>query len=325
METPPNTCEGFAQTLGLQPESDDLFVGKIQGFPVGLKFIDPQGAVLFLFQVRHWLPADAPQLRSLTYDEVVTKLLAEKKIQIEFDDRIAWLTLVDLGNCVEAEVVTGLLNSVLKTFAQAGFIGDPELCHYCRMQKVSNLSASEGKVAQICPACLDEHLEKKQRTTAAPTDEAVPILLMTPFAAAAGALLWMGYWIAYTLILETSTSDTVYLPRLVVAMIALFAGLLAGAPVGWIIRLNRRRGSATSASAAILFGSLAVLFGEILFLAWLIWRWYGVFSISVATKILPDYYGGNDPVFLALKFMAALVCMVLAYEMAKPEKAKLKL
>lgn len=325
MENSTNNCVGFAQALGLTPESDGLFVGKRQGFPIGLKFIDPQGAVLFLFQIRHWLVEGAPQIKLLTYEEEVAKLLAEKKIQIEFDERIAWLTLVDVGQCVEANVVTRLLDSVLRTFAQAGFIGDPELCHYCQKEKVATLSMSQNKVAQICTTCLDERLKKKERATAAPTGEAIPILLMSPFGAVLGALLWMGYWIAYSLIMESFKSDTIILPRLVWAMIILFAGILTGAPVGWIIKLNRRRGAATSATAAILFGSLAVIFGEIFYLAWLIWRWYGVFSISAAAKVLPEYYRENDLFFLLMKFMAALICVVLAYEMTKPEEAKLKL
>jgi hypothetical protein len=320
-----NNCEGFAQTLGLESASDDLFIGRIQGFPVGLKFIDPRGAVLLLFQVRHWLPADAPQIKSLVYDEEVARLLAEKKIQIEFDDQIAWLTFVDLGPSVESEAVLRLLNSALRTFAVTGFIGDPDLCHYCRSEKVPALSSSDGKVAQICTGCLDARVKKHERTAAAPTDEAVPILLMTPFAALAGALLWMGYWIGYTLILGNFGSDTVIIPRLLLAIIVLLAGFLAGGPVGWIIRQNRRRGAATSTAAAIAFGALAVAFGEILFLAWLIWKWYGVFSISVATRVLPAYYGGNDPFFLAFKFVAALACVFVAYEMAKPERARLKL
>lgn len=326
MEQPPNNnCEGFAQTLGLKPENDGLFIGKILGFPIGLKFIDPQGVVLFLFQIRHWLTADAPQIKSLSYDEEVTLLLGEKKIQIEFEDRLTWLTLVDMGQCIEAGVVTRLLNSILKTFAKAGFIADPELCHYCLKEKAPTLSVSENKVAQICPACLDLRVKKKERETATAAGDAVPIFLMTPFAAVMGAMLWAGCWFCYDKFIESFQSDSVRMPYYLIGIIVLVIGIIVGLPVGWVIKQNRRRGNVSSASAAILFGIVAVAFGEIVYLAWLIWKWYSVFSISVAAKVLPDYYLGNSLFFLGMKFVAGLIGVIFAYEMSKPTEAKLKL
>ena len=102
-------------------------------------------------------------------------------------------------------------------------------------------------------------------------------------------------------------------------------GLLVGGPVGWIIRQNRRRGHAASVTAAILFGSLAVVAGEILYLAWLIYRHFHVFSLATAVRVLPRYYLANDPLFLAIKAFTAVICVAVAYMIAKPEKARLKL
>ncbi|HEX5222632.1 MAG TPA: hypothetical protein VFZ59_23960 [Verrucomicrobiae bacterium] len=325
MEKQLNNCEGFAKALGLEAATDDLYVGKFRGFPVGLKFIDPHGAILLLFQIRHWQTENSPQVKAVAYGEEIATLLKEKRIQIEIDDRIAWLTISDLGEQLKVDEVAGVLDSVLQSFEKAGLIGDPELCHYCQKEKVPNLSAADGKVAQICPACLNERVSKTQAAASKPTSEAVPIFLMTPFAAAAGAALWAGCWMLFSVLLDSSKSDTVVVPRLLIALIALVIGLVAGAPVGGIIRWNGRRGNVASASAAILFGGLAVAGGEILYLSWLIWRWYDVFSLSVAARVLPDYYGNSDPIFLALKFMAAVVTVVLAYEMGKPDAVRLKL
>lgn len=315
----------FATALGLKPDADGLFIGKVGGFPVGLKFIDPAGACLFLFQIRHWLAQDAPQIKSLTYDSSASQLLADKKIEIEFDDRIAWLTILDANRCLADRSISELLESILNSFQAAGLIGDPDFCHYCQQEKVTTLSVSEGKVGQICSACLGERVKKKERETATPTGDAVPIFLMSPFAAVIGAVLWAGCWYGYGRFLESFQSDTVVMPYYLIALIVAFIGVIVGAPVGWIIKQNRRRGNVSSASAAILFGTLAVVFGEIIYLAWLIWNWYGVFSISVAAKVLPAYYSGSEAFLLVMKLFAGIVSVALAYEMSKPKGAKLKL
>jgi hypothetical protein len=320
-----DNCLEFATALGLAPDADGLFIGKVGGFPVGLKFIDPAGSCLFLFQIRHWLTQDAPQLKALAYNVRISQLLADKTIEIEFDDRLAWLTILNVDRCLTDGPMSEILESVLNTFRTAGLIGDPQLCHYCQKENVSSLSTSEGKVAQICSLCLSERQKKKERETAAPAGDAVPIFLMSPFASLAGALLWAGCWFYYGRFIESFHSDTVVMPYYLIGLIVIFIAGVVGAPVGWIIRQNRRRGNVSAASAAILFGSLAVICGELIHLAWLIWKWHGVFSISVAAQVLPDYYRGNDGFFLGMKFIAALFSVLLAYEMSKPKQAKLKL
>jgi hypothetical protein len=320
-----NNYLSFADDLDLQPGADGLFVGKIRGFPVGLKFIDPPGGLLLLFQVRHWLMAEAPQLKTMAYDTEIKTLLAEKTLDIEFDDRIAWLSFSVGAERVESATVLRVLSSIMEAFESAGLIGDPDLCHYCQKEKVNSISSSDGKVAQICPTCLDERLGKRDREAAAPAAEAVPILLMSPAAAFIGAMLWAAIWAGHTVLFEHAGSGIVFIPRLVMVGVMVCVGFLVGGPVGWIIRQNRRRGHAASVSGAILFGSLAVIAGEILYLAWLIHHLFGVYSLSAALQAVPIYYGENDPIFLAEKALTAFISVAIAYVIAKPEAPRLKL
>jgi len=325
LQTTTNNYSSFAQALDLQPGTDGLFVGKLRGFPVGLKFIDPPGGLLLLFQIRHWLQADAPQLKSVVYDSEITGMLADKKLEIEFDERIAWLTFAVQEDQLESSEVLRVLNSVLKSLETSQFIGDPDLCHYCQKQRVDTISSAEGKVAQICPACLDERLTKRQKEAASPARDAVPIFLMSPGAAIVGALLWAAFWIGHTILFEHLNSDRIIVPRIVMVGIMVVVGFLVGGPVGWIIRQNRRRGKAASASAAILFGSLAVVAGEICYVAWLVYHEFGLFSLSAALQIMPKFYVENDPLFLAEKALTGFVCVAVAYAIAKPTEPKLKL
>jgi len=325
LQTTTNNYSSFAQALDLQPGADGLFIGKLGGFPVGLKFIDPPGGLLLLFQIRHWLKADAPQLKSVVYDSDITGMLADKKLEIEFDERIAWLTLAVQDDQLESTEVLRALNSVLKSFETAHLIGDPDLCHYCQKQRVDTLSSAEGKVAQICPACLDERLNKRDKEAVSTGRDAVPIFLMSPGAAIVGALLWAVFWIGHTVLFEHLNSDRIFIPRIVVISIMAVVGFFVGGPVGWIIKQNRRRGKAASASAAILFASLAVVAGEICYLAWFIYHEFGFFSLSAAVHVMPTFYGENDPMFLAEKALTGFVCVAVAYAIAKPTEPKLKL
>ena len=269
--------------------------------------------------------ADAPQLKLLNYDSRIARLVADKKIEIEFDDHLAWLTIVDANQCVEDGPISELLDSVLATFHTAGLIGESDLCHYCQKENVSNLSVSEGKVAQICRACLDERLKKKERDTAAPTNDAVPIFLMTPFAAVVGALLWAGCWIAYRLMVGSVNSEVIVVPRLLVGIVMVLIGLTVGGPVGWIIKQNRRRGGAVSTAAAILFSLLAVFGGEVAYILWVIYREFQVISFSAAVRVMPVFYENCGLFLIAMKIFAAVIAVALACDIATPKKIMLKL
>jgi len=187
----------------------------------------------------------------------------------------------------------------------------------------SGLTSVEGKIAQICPACLDQRARPQDPGDA--TAEAVPIFLMAPFAAFAGALLWAGFWIGHTLLFQSLHENTIMVPAVLVAVFVLLAGGLVGGPVGWIIKQNRRRGRSISKVAAILFSLLAVMAGELFYIVWLIYHQYQVVSFTAAVKVMPQYYLHNDFMYLAEKLIAAVLSIAIAEAVARPKAARLKL
>src|SRR6266581_6478171 len=149
----------FAQDLGLRPDRDGLVIGKIRGFPIGLKWIDPDVSGLLLLQIRHPLRAGAAELSGIQYSVEIGRLIAEKKLDISVEDRIAWLTFVEGGQHLADGTLLPLLDDVLGAFEKAGLAADSHLCHYCRRNPVQAVTSYEGKVAQICDACLHERLD----------------------------------------------------------------------------------------------------------------------------------------------------------------------
>ena len=120
-----NNFARLADDLGLVAEKTGLFIGKIRGLPVGVKCIDPDGSGLLLFQIRHPLPAGAKELSSIQNTSEIERLVAEKKIEISLEDKVAWLTFVEGAKFLADGSVLPLLNDVFGAFEKAGLAANP--------------------------------------------------------------------------------------------------------------------------------------------------------------------------------------------------------
>jgi hypothetical protein len=127
------------------------------------------------------------------------------------------------------------------------------------------------------------------------------------------------------LILESFTSDKIYVPRIVEVGILVAVGFLTGGPVGLVIKSIRRRGRHLSIVFSAVCSIAAVIIGEVVFVAWLIYREYKVFSPSAAWDLLPDVEMAFGAFHLLIRLLAACVAVGVAVTMAKPFKPNLKL
>src|SRR2546429_220214 len=267
-----NNFARLADDLGLVAEKTGLFIGKIRGLPVGVKCIDPDGSGLLLFQIRHPMPAGAKELSNIQNTSEIERLVAEKKIEISLEDRLAWLTFVEGAKFLADGSVVRLLNDVFGAFERAGLAANPDICHYCRQNKVETLMSHEGKVAQICHTCLQEQVGASINRPAGATAGAIPILILGPVAAVAGALCWALVWIGYDLLFELLRTNVIYVPRVVELVVLFCVAGTVGGPVGFVIKRIPRRGKALSVIMAVLCSVAAVSFGEVAYVVWLIYR-----------------------------------------------------
>ena len=315
----------FASSLGLAQNNGDVFFGKRRGFAVGFKVINPLDNPLLLFQVRYPLKADASEVQAVRYDGAVEGLRKDKKLEVEFDDRLAWVTFVDgAGHLLDGSIAK-LLDSILDSFTAAGLGRNLSRCHYCLREEVKEPSCIDGKVALICPACLSEKVNAPENLPAEASEGALPIGMLAPLAATVGAMGWAGFWIGFILVLEFLAADKVYVPRLVEAAILVCVGFLTGGPVGLVIKRVQRRGRNLSMAFSVVCSIAAVVLGEVAFVAWLIYREFKVISPSVAWQILPQIEMELGGFHLVVKLLAAGVAVGVAVTMAKPGKPKLKL
>ena len=311
--------------LTLSPAQGDLFVGKLRGFPVGLKFVESADSVLLLFQIRHPLLVNAKETASIQFGEEIIRLMEQKQIEIEFEDKLIWLTFVNGRDFLENGMAKELLDQVLSALEKAGLAAQPDICHYCGRNRVDSLTCSEGKVAQICPVCLEERLRSPANRPADTTASAAPILILGSLAAIIGTVCWALVWIGYDLLFEVLKADVIFVPRIVELVVLVCVAAAVGGPVGYMIRRVPGRGKKLATMAAFVCTIAAIVIGETLYVSWLIHREFKVFSFSAAWNILPRLELETGGFHLIIKAIAAIVSVVLAAEIAKPPREKLNL
>lgn len=311
----------FAASLGLTRLEGDVFYGNRRGFAVGFKVINPLDNPLLLFQVRYPLNSDSAEVKSIRYDGAVEELQKEKQLEVEFDDRLAWITFVDGAKHLLEDSVSKTLDSILNSFTTAGLGRNSSLCHYCQREQVQEPSCFDGKVALICQGCLSERVNSPENRPAEATEGAFRLGVLASLAALVGGIEWAVFWFSF--IRFRMESD--YVPHLMVLMASVFAGFLVGGTVGLLIQFIQRRGRRLSMALSVISLISAVVLGEVGFIAGFIYRKFKVFSPSVAWEILPQMEIAFGSYLLAVKFLAACLAVGVALTMARPSKPNLKL
>ena len=309
--------------LGLKPDDGDLFVGKRVGFPIGLKFIGTTDSLLLLFQVRLVSAPEENDLNRIRYSPEVSKLIDEKKLEIDFDNRIVWLSFPNAAELIASNEIPRLLDSVLASFSSAGLLRKPDLCHYCQREKVQFPSSIDGKVVQICGSCFRERTADQEQDRASATAGALPIALLTPASAAVGALGWALFWTGYDLLFDLLNTQVIIIPRILEFVALICVAAATGGPVGFVIKRIRRRGRNLSATFAVLWTLLAAAAGEVFYVAWAVFREVKVFSLSASLEILPRLELELGGFHLAIRIVALACAVAIAVELAKPPKPKL--
>jgi len=309
--------------LGLKPDDGDLFIGKRAGFPIGLKFIGSADSLLLLFQVRLVSAPAENDLNRIRYSPDVSNLIGEKKIDIDFDSRIVWLSFPSAAELIASNEIPRLLDNVLASFASAELPRKPDLCHYCQREKVQFPSSIDGKVVQICGSCFRERAAVQEQDRASATAGALPLALLTPASAAVGAFGWGLFWTGYDLLFDLLNTQVIIIPRILELVALLCVAAATGGPVGFVIKRIRRRGKNLSATFAILWTLVAVVAGEVFYVAWAVFREVKVFSLSASLEILPRLELELGAFHLAIRIVALVCAVAIAVELAKPPKSKL--
>ncbi len=140
-----------------------------------------------------------------------------------------------------------------------------------------------------------------------------------------GAIAWALVWIGYERLFEVLNVDKIVVPRIVEGIALVALGFLVGGPIGFILRKIPNRGDLLAGWLGMLFALASVVFGEIFYSMWLVYKAVKVISISIAIKIIPEYLADSGVFYITDKFILGIVCVAVAYQVARPQKKGLKL
>jgi len=310
------------QELDLQPGDRETFIGRRRGFPVALKLIASASSALLLCQVRHPLLAEAPQCAAVRYPDELASLLADRAIEVSIEDRIAWISFIDAEKELMEGSVLQRFDAILEAFAKAGLGTSPDLCHYCTREKVEHLTFHDGRVAQICPACLQSRSDGATSGPVNATAGSSSMLLLCPLAALVGAVGWMLAWAGFDRLFDFFGTNTLHIPHLLLGAGMLIVGGLVGGPVGWVLRSIHRKGERLSKISAVTFSITGVLAGEVFYFVWLTYRELGVVSADIVRQVMAEVYTQTDPFQFMLKLMTAGAAVATAVLIGRKPQPK---
>jgi hypothetical protein len=131
------------------------------------------------------------------------------------------------------------------------------------------------------------------------------------------------FWTGYDLLFDLLNTQVIIIPRILEFVALICVAAATGGPIGFVIKRIRRRGKNLSATFAVLWTLVAVAAGEVLYVAWAVYREVKVFSVSASWQILPRLELELGGFHLAIRIVAMVCAVAIAVELAKPPKTKL--
>jgi hypothetical protein len=301
----------LVQQLNLAPAEDGWFAARVKDFPLAIKIMTSGESTVLLAHVRLSRKVEPDFSPSLAPDSKLAQLVANKTADLSFDSTLAWLTLTNpTGD------VTRVFDEFFGMLAEAGLAGTPA-CYRCRVNQVENVKFYDGRVVQICDPCLQALLKKIPQ--ARPVDT-VPLAIVALLGGVAGAMAWALVWIGWDQLFVLMKTDSIRLPRILMALLAIAVAFLTGGPAGWIIKRVPSRTAITGTVAAGFAAVAALFLGEFLYTMVLIYKEFNAIAPTVALRLLPRLWSEGVPF---VKLFAAGMTLVVAIAMVRPAKPKL--
>ena len=313
--------EALASQLRLKEEHEGKYSGIHQGYPVAVSTFGGADGEHWglLFQVRHPCTSDElPDEQQYHWHDVLEDRIRRDVAKVDVEERIAWLSIFDVEPQVPPESIIDMLNALLAGLQSAGIKSVGETCHYC-LQAPGKLHFIQGRVLQICNACLEKHFHERAVLVQATRVGIVQAWVWGVAAAALGAILWAGFWFTYGWVmswLSGGRGGVLWPTGFWGIVAALGIGALVGVPVGYVLRRIPNRG-AHAAKVAIGCVLAGTLLGEALLAALWVYHIEGVLAFGL--RFLWAFWRQAGLAHLALKAAAAGLGVCIAYELAKVE------
>lgn len=322
MTEPSHILATLAEQLGLDGEDKDAVYGWFDGFPVAASTLGASGEFGVLIQIRHHYSDDElPSKDSYERDDDLERVLADGQVTFEIEGGIAWLTVSQPEPWLAERALENLMVRVMASLSAAGIESLGNTCHYCRSATVQELTYAEGRVAQMCDACLAPRRRVQDDQTQFSGMGVAGSVVIGSIASVIGAAIWAGCWIADFVIVNSLSGGQgeVVVPQLLLIGEVVTIGGLSGGAIGLIVSRIPQCGDRFRAMIGLLGGLAAVLMGECIIAAWIVISQgvpFSPVSVLIVAILLWTDAGPENFVFRAV---TVLICLACAYFIAKPK------
>lgn len=303
--------------LGLSAADDNWFVGRVNGVPLALNVALTDIALTLLFHARHPskdFPAEKPPIPP---EFSLAKLVAEEKAEVSLTPTFAWLTIFDKEAAPSIPEMRQILKEFFSVVKDQGVDLEKRFCTACGTQSVEHPTFDEGRLQVVCEACA-KAVELKFQSESRFNAGQLPLLLIPgALSAVVGAIIWSGAWYGFHWIIQQQSSDTVYLPIAVLALVSIGVGCLVPQPLLYYMSKVRNRGIGFGSWFAVICAAIAVVLGEFLFAAALFVEAFKIVPPPNALLSLWPVVLGNVS---AVKIIGAGAALFVAYKQARPRK-----
>lgn len=303
------------------------YFGVMQGRAVAVSGLNESGVVVV--QVLHSMePSSLPAPSDIDWANPFQELMKGGKISVSWDGNIAWLTIYRSA-LAESNRFEELLGGFIEGLESAGILGETHTCHSCLANPVEQITYCDGRVECKCESCLSEEQAKDAAILRNETAGIVDLFAICLFGfsgAIVGSIGWglvqIGIYKAYGLLENwmPGREGGVHVPVALLLAVAGACGFLAGAPSGWLIaRVKRRRraGVEVITTACALF---AVLLGECILTAWIVYNTTGEWSAPVVIRVLPKLWWSSGFGGLGIRVAGGFIAIAIALGLATPKK-----
>lgn len=297
------------ESLPFQPIDQVSACCEIDGCPVKMTLLgDAPLSLMFGFFVGFHGPRMMPS--------EMTSLPVASRVDLSLEDGVVWLSLFGLSD-PSGGVLAQSVRGIVAELKSAGFVFDAT-CGLCGAENVT-VSIQEGQPVRVCAGCL----EAKERRTQELNRFNPSDMLLLPLAALGVIVGWTVVWQLIDLFVEFINGpgnprlalDELTMMPLIAAGFVLF---LLGRQLGGLFR-----GSGVGQSLVLIAGMsaavVAVMVGEVCYIATTIFRHHGLFDLFLAGRLLWPWLAGYAASWWVLKICLA-ACLLFGGFTATREK-----
>lgn len=306
--------------LGLHVADGQTAYGEVDGSPVTLTLLGSAPlALLWAFRIR----TDTGSLLPLAPEP--QGALAALRGTFSIEGEHAWLSLHGLGG-VGSDVIEGLVRVAARELRDGGLALGRQ-CAQCGVEAEGELVHIGGRTSRLCPSCVESLVAAKEEAEQKLNRGSVGHGLGLPMIVTLTAVGWMAFWVTVDLMLEKRGNQVLVINQYGAMALAGILGAV-GYGLGTFLGNALWRAGLSRLSPTVVAGGgvlVAILAGELLYVAACVFRQIGVLDLGLAWGALVPFVQSYPTLWIVGKLIVIGLAAVGAMRAAAPRSVPMSL